>query len=386
MSHKATRRIALLLGQDLGYSRRVLSGVLNYAESHAMNWIFHNAPPDIRVLPALERWRPDAILIHLSDRALGERLLELGVPMVSVTNTIAGLRVPYVDVDSQAVGCMAADYFLGLGFRSFAYYGSRKVEFSKNRERGFRARLEGLGYPVANLHADFLPHSPFGQDWSRVDRQTERWLRQLPKPVAVLASNDIPARVLCELCRTAGLRVPDEVSILGVDNDVSECRMSFPALSSVELPAEQIGREAADALRRMLDGGELTESAQHMSPLGVIPRSSTDYRATGDERVKRVLAYIDEFADRGISVDDVCRRSGLSRRSLERLFREDLHCTVLEQIQKVRVARAKRLLLETDLRIGEVAERAGFGNPRQLNRVFRQYEGEAPSMYRTRGG
>ncbi len=382
MRQKTPRRIALLLGQDLGYTRRVLSGVLQYAESRQLHWAFHNAPPDVRVLGALDRWRPDGIIAHLSDRALAEQLLELSIPLVSVTDTIRGLRVPSVDVDSEAVGRMAADYFLGLGYGAFAYYGSRKAVFSRYRERGFRQRLEGLGYEVANLHADFLPHSPFMQDWSRVDRQTENWLRQLPKPVGILASNDIPARVLCEMCRNMGLHVPAEVAVLGVDNDTSECRMSMPPLSSIELPAEQVGREATALLEGWMAGEAPSAAPLRLLPLGVIPRSSTDTRATTDPRLKRAMDFIEDEAVRGVDVTEVARHSGLSRRSLERLFRDTFKTTVFDHIQKVQVARAKRLLLETELGISEVAERTGFSSQRQLNRVFRKLEAESPSGFR----
>ncbi|MBC2602159.1 hypothetical protein [Puniceicoccus vermicola] len=150
MSHKTPKRVALLLGQDLGYSRRVLSGVLGYSESHRLDWIYHNAPPDIRILPALERWRPHGVVVHLADRTLAEGLSRLSVPMISVTNTIEDATIPFVDVDSEAVGRMAAEYFLGRGFRSFAYFGSRRVSFSQNREKGFRTVLEKrvTGFPI----------------------------------------------------------------------------------------------------------------------------------------------------------------------------------------------------------------------------------------------
>ncbi|MGE9292731.1 MAG: substrate-binding domain-containing protein [Puniceicoccales bacterium] len=377
-------RIALLLGQDLGYTRRVLSGVLSQTEASGHHWVFHNAPPDVRILPALERWRPDGIIAHLSDRALTDRLVEGGIPLVSVTDTIPGLAAPCIDVDSEAVGRMAADYFMGLGYRSFAYYGSRKAAFSRHREQGFRQRLKEAGYEAANLHANFLPHSPYTQDWSRVDLQTQRWLKQLPKPVAILASNDIPARVLCEVSRSAGIRVPDDVAVLGVDNDVSECRMSSPALSSVELPAEQIGRGATAILERLMAGEPPPTAHKLLAPLGIIARSSTDVRATLDPRLQQAIEFIDKFAERKLSVDEVARHSGLSRRSLERRFQDECKVTVYEQIQKARVARAKRLLLETEFNISEVAERSGLGNLRQLDRVFRQYEKVSPSEFRRR--
>ena len=385
MSQKATSRIALLLGQDLGYSRRVLSGILGYAEKKGLPWVYHNAPADIRVLPALERWRPHGVLVHLSDRILGERLLELGMPIVSVTNTVPDLSIPHVDVDSFAVGQMAAKYLLGLGLCSFAYYGSRQAVFSVHREAGFRDVIEGSGYAVENLHADFLPHTPYGQDWNRLDRRTERWLKQLPKPVGILASNDIPARNLCELCRHIGLHVPDEVAVLGVDNDVSECRMSSPALSSVETPAEAIGREAVSLLMDQMKGVSSKASIRGLKPMGVIVRPSTDVSSSFNPTLKRALDYIEEKADQGISVLDVCQRVGQSRRSLERLFREGLRSGIYEYIQKVQVSRAKRLLVESDLSIDMIGGRAGFSGLRQFNRVFRKVTKETPSSYRARG-
>ncbi len=378
------KRIALLLGQDLGYSRRVLSGVLNYSEGAKLPWVYHNAPPDVRVLPALERWRPHGILVHLSDRTLAERLLALNIPIISVTDTLPRLSMPKVDVDSELVGAVAADYFLGLGFRSFAYYGSRTVNFSRKREIGFRRRLESFGHRVANLHADFLPHPPFTQDWSRGDRQTERWLEQLPKPIGILASNDIPGRALCEHCRNAGIEVPQEVAILGVDNDVSECRMSSPTLSSVDIPAEKIGRCATERLAHMIAGKSSDFAVERLPPICVIARSSTDRLATDNDVLRRALVYIERHADQGIRVDTVCEHLGQSRRTLERHFEAHFNCTVFQQIQRVRVARVKRLLVETDLSISEVAERAGFSGLRQLDRVFRQLEGKAPTRFRSR--
>ncbi|MET3871145.1 AraC family transcriptional regulator [Puniceicoccus vermicola] len=382
MSHKTPKRVALLLGQDLGYSRRVLSGVLGYSESHRLDWIYHNAPPDIRILPALERWRPHGVVVHLADRTLAEGLSRLSVPMISVTNTIEDATIPFVDVDSEAVGRMAAEYFLGRGFRSFAYFGSRRVSFSQNREKGFRTVLEKKGYRVSNFHANFLPYPPLSQDWSRYDRQTERWLKQLPKPVGVLASNDIPGRSLCELCRNAGIRVPEAVAVLGVDNDESECRMSFPTLSSIDIPAEAVGRTAMESLAKLMKGGQPPPAATFLPPVGLIARSSTDWLAPRDPILGKALQIIEEESDRGIGVEAVCESLGVSRRNLERRFRSELGIGVHERIQTVQVARAKRLLLESNLRISEVAERTGFGNLRRFDRVFRQVEGCQPSEYR----
>ena len=383
MSPKTSNRIALLLGNELGYCRRALSGILSYAESNKLPWTFHHAPPDIRVLPALERWQPDGIIVHMRERGSMERLLEIGVPVVSVGDTLQGAPLPCVDVDNEAVGRVAADYFLGMGHRSFAFYGSPVAGYSVNREKGFRARLERLGYRVSSLPADDMLRSPFGQDWKGIGKDVERWLKELPKPVCILASHDATAKLLCDACWQMGIQVPDEISILGVDNDTSECRMCTPALSSVEVPAEQIGSEAAECLLKLLAAPDSTQpESKFLPPLGVITRSSTDSRATCDERVKEILSYIEDTVAQGVAVEDVCQFSGLSRRSIERLFKSELNSTVLQRIQEARISRAKRLLLETEMSMDEIAERSGLSNTRRLDRTFSQVEGVSPSAYR----
>ncbi|MGE9293314.1 MAG: XylR family transcriptional regulator, partial [Puniceicoccales bacterium] len=254
MSQLTPNRIALLLGMDLGYSRRVLSGILGYAESENLAWVFHHAPPDLRIIPALRRWQPDGIIAHLSELELANRLCALNVPLISVTDTLTDSTFPTVDVDSKAVGRVAAEYFLNRGYRSFAYFGSKNASFSLNRKQGFSDRLKEAGFTPHYLHSDFLPQSPFLENWELEDRNTKQWLVKLPKPVGILASNDIPARTLCDLCRRTHLRVPDDVAILGIDNDLSICRMSRPTLSSVDIPAESIGRTAAQHLQKRIQG------------------------------------------------------------------------------------------------------------------------------------
>ncbi|MBC2602160.1 helix-turn-helix domain-containing protein [Puniceicoccus vermicola] len=200
--------------------------------------------------------------------------------------------------------------------------------------------------------------------------------------MGVLASNDIPGRSLCELCRNAGIRVPEAVAVLGVDNDESECRMSFPTLSSIDIPAEAVGRTAMESLAKLMKGGQPPPAATFLPPVGLIARSSTDWLAPRDPILGKALQIIEEESDRGIGVEAVCESLGVSRRNLERRFRSELGIGVHERIQTVQVARAKRLLLESNLRISEVAERTGFGNLRRFDRVFRQVEGCQPSEYR----
>ncbi len=382
MGRFAPYRVALLLGQDLGYCRDVLSGILSHAEAARLNWTYHEDSPDKRVLSLLKQWKPDGIIVHLSDRNLARSLTRLALPIVSITHTFDDLRVPVVDVDHEKVGEEAARYFLSLGYRSFGYYGSRVAAFSRRRESGFRLALEREGFPISPCHAEFFPRTPVTENWSDIEKQAARWLHRLPKPAAILASNDLPARTLCQICRLSGLRVPRDVAILGVDNDSSECRLSSPPLSSIAIPTQTIGHLAAEMLDRLMRRRRVASRSIFLPPQGVVARESTGLRATLDPRLRKALLHIQEQAGKEITAADVCSFLKMSRRAAERLFHDKLASTIHSELQLARIQLARQLLLKTDFPIAEIAERAGFNNPRRFHRVFRQLEGCSPSDYR----
>jgi LacI family transcriptional regulator len=383
-SHNPPKKISLLLGQDLGYCRRALSGILSYAEQERLNWIFHDAPPELRVIPALRAWQPDGIIAHLFDRALTEALIGLDIPLVSTTHTLEGFEINCVDVDNEAVGEMAARYLITRGFKSFAYYGSRYAHFSRSREQGFRREIESHGYPIRKYHAEFLPRSPLCCNWKRSDHSTERWLAKLPKPVGILASNDIPARMLSEICRKNKWRVPQEIAILGVDNDTSECRMSTPPLSSIETPAEIIGHQAAARLQALLTSRERQQQPLQirLPPRYVIERESTSLAVGLQTDVAKAVAYIEAHCHVSLSVNQVSRAIGISRRSLERKFNNHLGISVQTQIHTASLSIAKHLLLQTKLPIAEIAERSGLSNARKMHRIFKKHLVSSPTQYR----
>lgn len=209
------------------------------------------------------------------------------------------------------------------------------------------------------------------------------WLRKLPKPAAVLASNDIPARALCQICRLSGLRVPEDVAILGVDNDPYECRLTSPLLSSIGIPSHAIGRRAAETLDGLMRGKRSGAASVYLDPGGVVARESTGFRSTLDPALQDALRFIQDHAgESSLDIPAICRFLKLSRRSAERLFRGRLDSTIHSQIQRSRVRLAEQLLLQTELSVSEVAARAGFDNPRRFYRTFRQLRGLSPSDYR----
>lgn len=375
------QRIALIMGQDMGYCRDVLRGVQAFATQHE-SWLFHDASPDLRILRALKQWNPDGIIAHLFQEKLAGELRRLGTPLVNTTSTLIGFDAPLVEVDHEAVGRMAAEYFLRSGFRDFGYFGSRVAGFSVGREQGFREGLQEAGYACSSCYAEYLPRPAPGGSWTAVDRRVARWIRALPKPVAILASNDVPARELAEACRQLELNVPGEVAILGVDNDEVESGLAHPPLSSIAIPGERIGFEAAKLLSRLMAGEKPPREPLFLPPQGVIVRASSDVVAISDPELSVILSFIRRNATEPIKVEDVAAQVSISRRNLERKFRAAMQRTIHDEIRRVRLERAKQLLSSTDLAMPVIADQSGFDSARRLAVVFRETQGTTPTAYR----
>lgn len=381
MAKTHARRIALMLGQDVAFCRGVIRGVRAYAIGRP-DWVFHNGPPEPETIRLCRRWKPDGIIAHLATRPIARQVLRIGKPVVDVACVLRDARVPVVDVDHAAVGKQAAEHFLERGFRHFGFYGSRRARYCRLREASFRARVAEAGCTVSSCYAEFLSGLPRPSSWGSMDQRVRQWLEDLPKPVAIFASNDTPARHLADICRQVGLEVPDCVALLGVDNDELECCLTSPPLSSVAIPAEQIGYEAARLLDRMMSGGAPPDAPVFLAPLAIVTRQSTETLAVPDRAVAAALAFIRRRAAEEIDVALVAEEAGLARRTLECRFRRLLGRTVLDVIRRTRVQIAKELLSGTELSMPEVARRAGFANAQRLAVVFGQVTGMSPTSYR----
>jgi LacI family transcriptional regulator len=376
---KDVRRIALLLGQDIGYCREVLRGVQQYAV-HRRQWVFRDAPPEMETLTPLREWRPHGIIGLLFHGDVADALQGLEVPLVNTTSTLSRWEVPLIEADHEHVGRMAAEYFLDKGYCHFGFFGSAWTHVSRTREAGYRERLTQSGFALASCHAEYLPRPPVGASWRHVDKQVADWLRTLPKPVAILCSNDVPARDLADVCRQLQLKVPQEVALLGVDNDELECGLTWPSLSSIELPA--LGYEAARLLDGLMRGKKPPAKAIFLPPIRVVTRQSTDMRAVDNPVVVAALDFIranlvDEF-----TVDDIANGAGVGRRDLERKFRATLGRSVLDEVRTARVDRVRQLLGDTQLSMAAIAQRAGFSGSRRMAVVFRETTGVTPRQYR----
>jgi LacI family transcriptional regulator len=375
-----SRRIALLLDRSLSFVRGALQGIRVFAAGR-QDWIVRDGPPRLNMVERVREWKPHGIIAGLVLPSVANALIRMRVPLVDTAFALPELQVPRVDVDHDAVGRMAAEYFIDRRFASFGYYGSPSLFYAQIEEQAFRRRLAEEGFSVSSCHNEFLPDQASSL-WRKSTQRTVRWLRHLPKPVAVFACEDTPARYLADVCRQLGLKIPDDVALLGVGNDELECRLTPPMLSSIDVPAQQIGFEAAQLLDQLMTGHPAPAQPLLLLPLRTVTRTSSDITAVEDENVRSALQYIHQHVREPIRVADLAHALAVGRRDLERRFRRLLGRSVLEEIHRTRTEIAANLLADTPLPVATIARHAGFTSIRQLDVIFARIKGMAPTTFR----
>ena len=378
-----TRRIALLLDRGLSFVRGAIQGVRVYAADKP-NWVLRDGPPRLNLVSHVRDWRPHGIIAGLVLERVARELARMGTPLVDTAYTLPGLDVPTVDVNHTAVGRLGAEYLLERKFGHFGFFGSESATYSRMRESAFRERLAEAGLTVSSCYTEYLADLATAALWKKSAQKTRRWLRQLAKPAAIFCCEDAPARYLADVCTQIGLKVPEDVALLGAGNDELECGLTPPVLSSIAVPSQRIGYEAAALLDRLMSGAARPQEPLLLPPLHVVTRHSTDIMAIEDSTVQAALQYIRQHAEENMSVANLAHDIAVGRRLLERRFRSILGRSVLEEIHRVRTERAKELLTDTHLPITIVAAQSGFPNTRRLDVVFTRLTGLSPTAYRRR--
>ena len=382
-------KVALLIETARSYGRGILQGIVRYARLHGP-WAFYVRPGDLeQVLPKMGPWGVHGIIARLETPKVTEAVLATGLPLVALDLSAHQLApghplstVSEVYPDSQRAASMAAEHLLERGLRHFAYAGvPSEVLWAGRREEGFCQRLAEAGFSCQRYRLSNAPHD---RNWGRQLNRMAKWLHDLPKPVGLLACDDDRGREILEGCRVAGLAVPEDVAVVGVDNDELMCELSDPPLSSVALNTQRGGYEAAALLDGLMAGRIQGTHRILVEPTYVVPRRSTDILALEDRVVAAALRFIRDHARQPISVKDLIRQSQLSRRTLELRFRKIVGRSIHEEIQRARLERAKRLLLETALPLAEVAVGSGFSSATYLIRLFHREIGMPPAEYRHR--
>lgn len=342
-----------------------------YFEQHELG----AAPP---AWLASSHW--DGILCRPTDPTLARRLRRMKVPVVDLNDLYEDLKLPWVGSNHKAIGSLGANHFMERGFRNFAFCGFSNELWAKQRREGFCAAVakEDLSIPIYE--------SPWrGSARSRWDLEIEqigKWLELLPKPIGVMACNDARALHLLDACHQRGILVPEEVAVIGVDNEEIFCELCNPALSSVAPDAERIGYHAAELLDRLMAGQPLSRQRILIDPVRVVTRRSSDTLAIKERTVSAAIRFISEQALHGCTVIDVVNFVRVSRSFLERSFRRHLKRSPQAEIRRVQGSRIKQLLTETDFTLERISELSGFEHPEYMSVVFKRLFGQTPGQYR----
>ena len=355
------------------YGRGVVRGIMAFAK--AANWTIAIEPRwSFDSAPDVEEWNVDGVVTQVYSRAFLRRVIKSGIKATNVSNFVpAGVELPTVLVDDVAVGRVAADYLHGRGFGNFAYYGARGTGFGRLRLAGFQRRLAELGHePLVYVDAG-------GPGTGDV---LDAWVASLPTPIGLMGCNDEFAHRILLSCERLGIAVPESIAVLGVDDDDLLNSLVTPSLSSIRQPTDRIGFEAARLLDGLLRGEAPPPEPLLLEPGAVVTRQSTDVLAIDDAEVAAALAFIRQRGHEPIGVNDVLDHVPAGRRSLERRFRSLLGRTLLGEIQRVRVDRARALLSQTDLAMPQVAQACGFANASRFGVVFRKMTGDTPTAFR----
>lgn len=369
-----------------GHGQAILNGVVRELKKSDRLWALRPVEPGKgMVVRELEEWQPDAVLLQAGhDRAV-QWCEANGVPFVGLL-TSRGDHERYsmsAGIDDHAVGRMAAEYFLSRAYRNFAFVGNEHYAFSLSRQDGYESFLRTHGRTVETFLHGTPEHSTETDRRVIYHQAIGKWLCELPKPMAVLASNDYEALAVIQAAAEAGVKVPDEVSVLGVGDDPLACRLSSPDLSSVKLPFARLGSEAIRALLKAAGGGTRRTSLQlSLAPICTITRDSSDTQRIEDPVVAGAMKYFASHIEEPVKVHDLLKHLDVSRAHLERLFKTEFGHTPLVELRRLRIERAQRLLADTDLNNAAIAAHSGFTSNIRFVTVFKQLVGTTPASYR----
>lgn len=374
------KKVLIMIDTSRATGRELLLGVERYISAFT-DWQINTLSPDY--LSDNKKSEPAKVELNDFDGLFVcqtvniARILKVRIPkVIHYTPKEIIPKVSLIKTDSEKIGAMAADYFASLGFKNFAYCGFKNITWSNERLASYEHALKKLGFDLVNRYIN----TPTGN--READRgRLVRWLSKLTTPSAVLACNDDRAVYILEACRACGLNVPEDIAVLGVDNDRLVCNLSSPPLSSIAMNFSSAGFEAARHLDKLM-----TKKAEditiEVTPSGIVTRKSTDIFAVEDKEVIAALVYIRNNYLKPIQVSDVIKATTVSRRELEYRFRRELSLTIKEQIEKLRIENIKRMLLNSREPIYKIADELSFTDPEHFSRYFRNQTGISPSKFR----
>ena len=381
-ANRRVPRVILEIESSRASGRSLLRGIADYAR-HRGPWSFYWEPGGLeKSWPRLKTLNADGIILRDVERV--QEVIACGVPAVVIGHSkkeVTGLV--NVISDSAAIGQMAAEHLLHVQLRQFAFCGFDDKPWSRLRGQSFSARIREAGY---GTHFYRLPRFRVAVSWHSERLYMAEWLKSLPKPIGVMACNDDRGQNVIEASKVAGLRVPDEVAIIGADNDELVCELSDPPMSSVAINFERAGYESAQVLDQLMRGQAAANNTILVPAMHVSARQSTDLLLVSDPQLAKALRFIREHARQAVGVAAVAAAAGLSRRVLEKRFRTLLARSVLSELRRVRIEQICRLLVETNQPISQIALALGYENVEHIARYFRRERKMTPLAFRKQYG
>jgi LacI family transcriptional regulator len=380
-----SQTIALAFPMGLSHHARALDGLLRYVREQAVAWSFLPAPeaPGFSILD-LKGCKVAGIITTLNTPAEARCAARMGVPVVNVSYSLQSSPVPRVGMDHVATGRLAAEHLLSLGHTRFAFYGLEGVTYSALRLKGFTDTVLARGCECRQ-HLAQATFVAAGMGLRGELSSLRRWLQRLTRPCAILAVTDFRARMILDACNELGIRVPHEITVMGVDNYPVICEHSTPPLTSVHRNAEIEGYCTGEMLDDLLSGRKPREFERLVPPGEVVVRASTDVVAFEDPRLYQAVTFVRDNLGRPFDLDELLDVVGVSRRWLEYTFARRLGQTPHQYVTAQRVERVKQLLAQrADIKLNQVARETGFPSGRALSSSFRRVTGLSPKEYVTR--
>ncbi len=380
--------IKIILLTDFGeeYGTSLLKGITKYSHKYGP-WVFCRMPGYYRekngvegILKWAKDWDANGIIGQFYSDSHVEKLMDAGIAVVAQDFKERQKNIPNITGDYLNTGRMGAEYFLRKGFKNFAFYGFKNIVWSRERLQGFEARVNEEGYEVHQFEHN--RRFKYRELWYYKPSALSKWLKSLPKPIALMACDDNQGMHITEACRVSNIRIPEDVAVLGVDNDEMLCNLSDPPLSSVALDIEKGGYEAARLMQTMIQTKNQEFYDIVVEPTQVVTRNSTDIYAAKDKYIGMALKFIHNNVDKNMKVSDVLTQVPLSRRSLEIRFQKVTGLPVYEYIFNLRIERFTQKLLETDNSIFEIAVDLGLNDSKNIAQQFKQIKGCTPTEYR----
>jgi LacI family transcriptional regulator len=384
--------IAMLMDNTQETNWHYRAAIASHSMSRLPWWLLFEEP-SLRGVEEISQHPISGIIGTIGDENVARSVKALDLPVVNLWGGHPLEGLPQVGLDDVAAAGKAAEYLISLKLPHLSCEGLRELGSLRmtlqgmGRCRGFRHHLRLLHHrmetmPLAKRNYPALPNE--NPNWSNLERLRCRWLAQLPKPIGIFASDDLTARQLVSACRDIDIAVPQEVAILGCNNDRAKCNGIYPQISSIELPAEQVGKQAASMLESLLNGEPLEQTICRIPPGNVIVRESTRFIPSFNHHVLRAMKFIQVHESGPLNVDEVAQFAACCRRTLENLFRSELGSTVFQEIRKSQINHLKHVLVETDLSFEQIAFNLGYNSPPHLMTEFKKHTGMTPRQFRKR--